>query len=150
MAILKFPHSSMKIYQQKKFWISIVVITAIITFFCFYCFHSDFRNFITIYVFRKHVSQNNLVSIPLNEDSDSYVYAYDKYITILNKNTLFSYTSNGNLSSQNDVLITHPLFASNNRFLAIAENNGNSLYLVSRKQSTMADKCRWKNCRHYF
>ena len=130
MSILKFK-PKFDIMNYKKYIIIGVIAIIFITLILFYCFNSSFRNFITIYVFRRSVSQDNLTTISLNEEESSYVYAYDKYIVILNKNTLSTYNSSGNVVSENEVNISSPLFSSNNRFLAIAENNSNVIYLIS-------------------
>ena len=134
MSVLKFTpnfekESFFKIY--KKYIILGIIAVILITLLLFYCFNSSFRNFITIYIFRKSVSQDNLTTITLNEDESSFVYAYDKNIVVLNKNILSTYNSSGNVISENDINISSPIFASNNRFLAIGENNGDSIYLIS-------------------
>ena len=103
----------------------------LLLFLLFFVFNNNFRNFVTIYIFRKQVSADNAATIELAEGEDSFSYAYDKYIVVLNKNILYTYNTSGNVVSKNDVTISSPLFASNNRFLAIAENNGSDLYLVS-------------------
>ena len=97
----------------------------------FFCLNPSFRNFFTIYIFRKQANQDKLNSIALEEDESSYVYAYDKYITVLKRNILYTYNASGNVTSETDLKISNPLFASNNRFLAVAEQNGDAIYLIS-------------------
>ena len=130
MSILEFK-PKFDIRNYKKYIIMGIIAVILITLVLFYCFNSSFRNFVTIYVFRKSVSQDKLIAISLNEDESSYSYAYDKYIVVLNKNTLSTYNSSGNIVSENEVNISSPLFSSNNRFLAIAENNSDAIYLIS-------------------
>ena len=130
MSVLKFtPINTNK--KNNKYMICSIIILILLTFILFYIFNPSFRNFITIYIFRKQVSQDNLTSISLAEDGTSFVYSYDKYIVVLNKNILFTYNASGNLISEQDVNISNPIFSSNNRFLAIGEKNGKSLYLLS-------------------
>ena len=129
MSVLKFPDIQKKF--NKKYIIIGIIAVIFIAIILFYCFNSNFRNFVTIYILRKSVSQENLTTIELNEDESSYCYAYDKYIVVLNKNILSTYNSSGNIVSENEVNISSPLFSSNNRFLAIAENNNNAIYLIS-------------------
>ena len=131
MNIIRFP--SQKLNKKRLILLIvlcviffIILITSIL-----YFVNASFRAFIDIHLFRKEIKSNSLASIEINSDEDQFFYAYDKYITVLNKNILYTYTSSGQLSSQNDVTISSPIFASNNKFLAIAENNGNSIYLVS-------------------
>lgn len=130
MSVLEFK-PKFNIRNYKKYIIIGIVAVILLTLILFYCFNSSFRNFVTIYVFRKSVSQDKLTAISLNEDESSYSYAYDKYIVVLNKNTLSTYNSSGNVVSENEVNISSPLFSSNNRFLAIAENNSDAIYLIS-------------------
>ena len=131
MPIIKFPTQEL----NKKKIISLVLICFIILIFIIlgiiYTFNSSFRQFIDIYIFRKEVNSDKLPFIEIVSNEDQYFYAYDKYITVLNKNVLYTYTSSGQVYSQNDINITSPIFASNNKFLAIAENNGNNLFLIS-------------------
>ena len=115
----------------KKYIILGIIAVILLTIVLFYCFNSTFRNFFTLYIFRKKVTQDNLTTISLKEDESSFVYAYDKYIVVLNKNILSTYNSSGNVASESDVNISSPIFSSNNRFLAIAENNGDAIYLIS-------------------
>lgn len=131
MSVLKFVPNYSKENKTKKYIIISIIIVILLIMFLSYFFNAGFRNFITIYIFRKQVSQNNLATISLNEGESSFVYAYDKYITVLNKNILYTYNSSGNVVSENDVNISSPIFSSNNRFLAIAEENNNSIYLIS-------------------
>ena len=130
MSVLEFK-PKFDIRNYKKYIILGIVAIVFITLVLFYCFNSNFRNFITIYVFRKSVSQDKLTTISLNEDESSFSYAYDKYIIVLSKNSLSTYNSSGNVISESEVTIASPIFSSNNRFLAIAENNGDSIYLIS-------------------
>lgn len=130
MAILNFSRIDIR-KDNKRYMIMGIVFCILLLFFLFFVFNSTFRNFITIYIFRKQVSQDNVTTIELAEGEDSYTYAYDKYITVLNKNTLYTYNASGNVAYKNELNITIPLFSSNNRFLAIAEKNGNDIYLLS-------------------
>ena len=131
MSVIKFP--SRKLNKKKMIiFISICSITLILLLMSFiYLFSSSFRAFIDIYIFRKEIKSDNLAYIEISSDEDQYFCAYDKYFCILNKNILYNYTSDGHLASKNDINISSPIFNSNNKFLCIAENNGNNLYLLS-------------------
>ena len=122
MPIIKFPTQEL----NKKKIISLVLICFIILVFIIlgiiYTLNSSFRHFIDIYIFRKEVNSDKLPFIEIVSNEDQYFYAYDKYITVFNKNVLYTYTSSGQVYSQNDI---------NNKFLAIAENNGNNIFLIS-------------------
>lgn len=134
MSVLNFSNNFSNNFSRRynrKHIIIAGVLLFILVFLLFFIFNSTFRNFITIYVFRKQVSQDNLTTITLAEGEDSYSYAYDKYIAVLNKNNLYTYNASGNVASKNEVDITSPLFASNGRFLAVAQKDGNEIYLIS-------------------
>lgn len=134
MSVLQFSNNNnfnIKEKLNKKNIIIAIIILILLLLILLYFFIPNFRNFITLYVFRKQDSQDKLNTISLSEDESSYAYAYDKYITVLNKSTLYTYNASGNTVSEQDVNISTPIYSSNNRFLAIAEKDGNSIYLVS-------------------
>lgn len=131
MPVIKFPSRKL---NKKKMIIcisvcSIALIILILT--IIYNLNSSFRAFMDIYIFRKEIKSDNLSSIEINPDEDHYFQAYDKYIAVLSKNILYTYNSSGQVSAKNDINISKPIFSSNNKFLVIAENNGNHLYLIS-------------------
>lgn len=131
MSVLKFSNEVIDKSKKKKLIIFLIIVCLLLILSFFYIFNPSFRNFMTIYIFRRQVSQNNLTTISISEEESSFVYAYDKYITVLNKNVLYTYNSAGNIVAQEDITISSPIYSSNNRFLAIAEKNGNNIYLVS-------------------
>ena len=71
-----------------------------------------------------------MVSIDIQSDMLQNIYAYDKYITILDNNKLNIYNSSGNLEKTADVEITEPLYNSNNRFLVVAEKDKEKFYFI--------------------
>lgn len=131
MPVIKFPSRKL---NKKKIIIcisvcSIALIILILT--IIYNFNSSFRAFMDIYIFRKEIKSDNLSSIEINPDEDQYFHTYDKYIAVLSKNILYTYNSSAQISAKNDVNISTPFFSSNSKFLVVAENNGNNLYLIS-------------------
>ena len=74
MSILEFK-PKFDIRNYKKYIIMGIIAVILITLVLFYCFNSNFRNFITIYVFRKSISQDKLTTISLNEEESSFSYA---------------------------------------------------------------------------
>ena len=131
MNILEFPYK--KINRKKVIIFSIVglIILICVVLGFIYFLNPSARAFIDIHIFRKEINSNNLSTIEINPDEDYFYYAYDKYIALLNKNILYTYNSFGQSTSQNEVIISNPIFTSNNKFLAIAENSGNNFYLFS-------------------
>lgn len=107
--------------------IILVIITAMIL----YVKNAKFRDFFDKYIFRKEVYENNLAKIDLTEEDTNYSYAFDKNIVVLNRNTLNIYNSSAKKEQSLNVEISNPIFDANNQYLAVAENKGDKLYLIS-------------------
>lgn len=131
MQVLDFP--SKKLNKKKMIlFISICsVIFILLILSLIYAFNSSFRAFVDIYIFRKEIKSDNLSIIEITSDEDQFFHAYDKYIAVLNKNVLYIHNHSSEIVEKKDVNISSPIFASNDKFLAIAENNGSNLYLIS-------------------
>ncbi len=131
MSVIKFPARKL---NKKKMAILIticailflILISSII-----YCFNSSFRKLVDIYIFRKEIDSDKLPCIDISSSEDKFFHAYDKYIVMLNKKTLYTYNSSGENVATNDINIHSPIFANKNKFLIVAENNGNKIYLLS-------------------
>ena len=131
MSVIDFPKKKL---NKKKVTICIVIcitLFLILLSTIIYCSNSSFRKFIDIYIFRKEINSDKLPEIEISSNEDYFFHAYDKYIAILNKKKLYSYNSSGEIVSENDINISVPVFANKNKFLAVAENNGNNIYLIS-------------------
>ena len=107
------------------------VIVLVIVLFSMYVGNSEFRGWTDKYIFGKEMTENTGAIIDVDMESSSYAYAYDRYVVVLNKNHLQSYSSYGNKESDIDVSITNPLFASSGKYLCVAEKGGNKIYLIS-------------------
>ena len=131
MQVLNFPSRKLNkkkiiIFISICFILFLILITSII-----YSLNSSFRKFIDIYIFRKEIKSDALFSVEITSNEDQYYYAYDKYIAVLNKKILYLYTNYGEIAEKNDINVSSPIFSSNNKFLAIAENNGSNIFLLS-------------------
>lgn len=98
--------------------------------------NKDIRNWIDKNIFRKEVMQDKAVTIELKEEKNENIYAFNKYIGILNKNQFYIYGNSGNEEKKLEVQISNPIFNSANRFLAIAEKRGQKMYLITDKDIT--------------
>lgn len=117
-----------KIVKNSILLLLMIGIIAVIT---LYICNETVRNIINQYILKKEILEENTTSIEfLGEDNQS-VYAYDKYIVVLSNGILSSYNSSGNKVFTNELSISNPIFASNERFLCIAENGGNKICLIS-------------------
>ena len=112
------------------FFISVVIIFTTAR----YMSNDEFRSSINRNVFKSEVSEDTLKSIDIDNNTNVNIYAYDKYITVLAKNLLSQYDETGDLVSKLDVNISVPIMDSAGKFLAIAENSGQKIYLVSGKE----------------
>lgn len=120
-------------YNRKKVAITVIVCLILLVFLillCCYIGSKPFHEFIDEYVLMKHLNENNVTSITLDESENNNIYAYDKYISILNQNTLIGYNSSGKKEYELTVEITNPLVDSNNRFLLMAEKGKQRVYLI--------------------
>ena len=123
--------------NTKKIIISIVISILVITLIVvavLYITNIEFRSWVDIQIFRKEVSQDSVATIELDENQTANVYAFNKYIGILNKNKLYIYGSTGSQETSLDVQVNNPLFHSENRFLIIGESGGQKIYLIEDKE----------------
>lgn len=123
--------------NTKKIVLSVtisIVVVAIIVLVALYITNKEFRNWIDIQIFRKEISQDKLATIDLEEEQTANIYAFNKYIGILNKNKFVLYGSTGTEETSLDVQITTPAFYTSNRFLVIGEKNGQKIYLIEDKE----------------
>ena len=123
--------------NTKKIVLSVtisIVVVAIIVLVALYITNKEFRNWIDIQIFRKEISQDKVATIDLEEEQTANIYAFNKYIGILNKNKFVLYGSTGTEETSLDVQITTPAFYTSNRFLVIGEKNGQKIYLIEDKE----------------
>ena len=131
------PKTKNKKINAKKIILSIfisILVVAIIVIVALYITNNEFRNWIDIEIFRKEISQDGVTTIELDEGEASSVYAFNKYIGILSKNSVSLYDSTGGEEANLEVQITNPLFDSANRFLVIGESNGQKVYLIEDRE----------------
>lgn len=123
--------------NKKKLVISIVIFILLIisiTISIIYLKNKDFREWIDKNIFRKEVMQDNVTTIDLKENQNSNIFAFNKYIGILEKNKFNIYSNTGNKEKELDMEINNPLFDSANRFLIVGENKGQNVYLITDKE----------------
>lgn len=123
--------------NKKKIIIMIAIMIVIILIFLIsitYVKNREVRKWIDKNIFRKEVIQNNLSTIELEEGKNSQIYAFNKYIGVLSKNKFDIYDNTGKKDKSLDVEITKPIFNSNNRHLAIAEEKGQKIYFITDKE----------------
>lgn len=125
---------------NKKKIIGIITITILIivlaTIMIIYHNNRQAREWIDKHIFRKEVMQDNVSTIELKENENANIYAFNKYIGVINKNKFTIYGNTGNEEKTLEVEISNPIFDSANRFLVMAEKKGKKLYLITDKEIT--------------
>ena len=110
--------------------IILIIITAV-TLIILYKKNEEFRVWSDEYIFNKNIENidNAYIEIDLSKGID--VYAFEDYITLLEKNKLTIYNINANKVCELEININNPIYSKNNKYLCIAEKNGNNIYLIS-------------------
>lgn len=124
-----------KINKKKIIILTLIILIAIaiISIIAVYVANKEIREWIDVNIFRKQVVQDKVATIELKDIQNSNIYAFNKYIGILNKNKFSIYGNSGNEEKSLDIQITNPVFSSENRFLAIGEIGGQKAYLIEDK-----------------
>lgn len=133
MSIIDINKYKEKISLKKKVTVGIifVVIILLIIAVLLYIKIDSFREWTDTYIFRKNIENTDITYIDIDSTNNPNIYAYDKYITVLEKNVLSMYNSNGSKTGEIEVNISNPIYSANSKYLCIAENKGNNIYLVS-------------------
>ena len=121
-----------RIKKRKVVIVGIIILLIILAISIVVIYHKNIevREWIDIYIFRKEIMQDNLSKIELVDIEDSNIYAYSRYIGVLNRNKFDIYTSLGNKEITLDMQVQKPIFNSTNRFLVIAEDRGQKFYVI--------------------
>ena len=101
-----------------------------------YSNNKDVREWVDKNILRKEIRQENVTTIEIKEGENINVCAFNKYIGIINKGKFNIYGNTGNKEKELEIQISNPLFDSANRFLAIAENKGKKVCLITDKDMT--------------
>ncbi len=137
---VKAPKKERKLNKVRNMVIIGIFVIILITTITLYVTNKGARDWIDKNIFRKEINQENITSIDINPDGNEKVYAYNKYITVLNNNMLKIYNSSGKEKKSLDVQIANPIFESNNKSLVIAEEKGQKLYFISGEDIAWEEK----------
>ena len=115
--------------------ISIIILICIFigTIIALYFIRQDFRRWIDINILRKDITTSDVANIDLSTNKNNQIYCYGKNICILNDKNLKIYTSSGQEATNISVDINTALFDSNEKYLAIAEKNGQNICTIFDK-----------------
>ena len=120
--------------------IVVVLILAVVIIFSLYIAEEGFRKWVDINVLRKDISSESVATIDLNVDKNNQIVCYNKYIGILNEKNLKLYNQSGENITDISVNINTAIFSTNDKYLAIAEKNGQELCVISDKTYSWSQK----------
>ena len=125
-----------KINKKKLIITSIIILIVVlcIVVIVLYGTNKQCREWIDKNILRKEVIQDKVATIDLKENQNSNIYAFNKYIGILDKTKFTIYSSTGSEEKTLEIQVSNPIFSSANRFLAIAENKGRKFYVITDKE----------------
>ena len=137
MKLIKFEKKPDEMCEKKlnkrKVIISVIItiiIVILVVIAALYVTNTDARNFIDTNIFRKNITKENATFIEIKSENNPHVYAYDKYIVLLEKNTLTTYTSYGREEKKLKVEVSNPIFESSEKSLIIAEKDKQRIYSI--------------------
>lgn len=112
---------------------SVLLIIACIIIVAMYISYEGFRGWVDINVLRKNINSEDVAIIDLDTDKNNQICCYSRYIGILNDRNLRLYNSLGENISELSVDINTAIFASNDKYLAIAEKQGQEFCVILDK-----------------
>ena len=113
------------------FIVVIIVCLCCIVFVYFY--KQDFRKWVDINIFRKNITNENINTIYLDTNKNNQIYCYGKNICILNDKNLKVYNPFGESITEVAIDINTAIFDSYDKYLAIAEKNGQNVCVIFDK-----------------
>ena len=91
------------------------------------------RSFFDTYIFRKIINEENVPSIYIDNVTNANIFAFSKYIVVLDQNVLNMYNKAGKQEHSLDIEISNPIFETSGNYLCIAEKGGQEIYLIENK-----------------
>ena len=125
--------SENKTLNKKKVIFSIIILIIIIVLVIvssLYITNTSFRETMDKYIFRKSITENNLDYIEIDTENSPNIFAYDKYIVTLEKNTLTQYSQSGKKEGSLEIQVSDPIFDAEGKYLVVAEKNKQKIYLI--------------------
>ena len=117
----------------KLVFIGIAIVCLCLTVFLYF-YKQNFRKWVDLNIFRKNVTNDSINSIYLDTNKNNQIYCYGKNICILNDKNLKIYNSFGEDITEISVDINTAIFDSNDKYLSIAEKNGQNVCVIFDKE----------------
>ena len=132
----------MNIGAKKKILITVLILFVIFIIFIIgmYIAEKDFREWADTHILGKSITDEDINIINLNIDKSNQIHVYYKYIAILNDKNITLYNEYGEEIKNINVDINTALFNSDNKYLALAEKNGNEVCLILDKTYLWSNK----------
>ena len=118
--------------MKKKILIGIITLLIIIIAVAIglYVGNSTVRLWTDKYILKKDIGEEDLPTIEIEEKDNIQAYAYSNYLATVGNNTLTIYNSSAKVVTSINVSITKPQFESAGRYLLVADQGGENLYLI--------------------
>lgn len=114
-----------------KIIILLIIGILVVLIFARYITNKDFRNFVDIKILGKQILENNGNSIEINSEDSPKYFAYDNHIGVISKNKLSIYNTKGNVENSLAVKVSNPIINTCEKFVAIAESEGDKFYIIN-------------------
>ena len=124
----------LRILNKRKVAITVVVsiiLLILLTFILLYIYNKNFRRWADMHVLMKVVYEGKLSSIDIDKNENVSIYAYDKYVSIINGNKLELYNSSGKSMAKHDINVGTPIYSANGKYLVIGDKGKQKVYLIS-------------------
>ena len=138
MKLIEFKEFSKENFVQainkRKIAITIcvsIISLIILAFILLYVFNPGFRKWADTHILMKVVHEGTLSSIDIDESENISVYAYDKYIAIINGNKMEIYNSSAKSVASHEVSVISPIFGANGKYMVVGDKGRQKIYLVS-------------------
>ncbi len=119
--------------KAKKIIVTIfiaILVIAIIVIIGLYLGNNSVRLWMDKYILGKDVGEENLPKIDIEQSENISVYAYGGYVATLGNGKLTIYNNSANVVNTIDVVVNSPKFCSYGKYLLIADQEGQNLYLI--------------------
>lgn len=131
MKILEFKRKKISLKNKILIILGVVFTILILAVTLTYIFNENAREWINIYILRKEITEDDIATIELEVDKTQYIYAYDRYISVLCNGKLSVYNSYANKEADIDIGISNPIYDRTNGYMVIAENGGQKVCLIA-------------------
>lgn len=111
--------------------IGTIIALTILVFILLYVFNPNFRKWADTHILMKVVHEGSLSSIDIDESENISVYAYDKYIAIINGNKMEIFNSSAKNVASHEVNVISPIFGANGKYMVVGDKGRQKIYLVS-------------------